>query len=115
MYEFAHTQQTPLKMHDETWAGILRSQSPKIFREVEIVPGCVAMVACPSCPDYSPEPPGQGRIIRNMLGWTLEEETEQSGVWLFRGAHKGRTFFFPCRNWRLGEEGVVPHSVGGTL
>ena len=24
-------------------------------------------------------------------------------------------FFFPCRNWRLGKEGVVPHSVGGPL
>ena len=39
MYESTHTQQTPLKLHEETWAGLLRNQGPKIFREVEIVPG----------------------------------------------------------------------------
>ena len=30
VYESAHTQQTPLKMHEETWAGLLRDQGPKI-------------------------------------------------------------------------------------
>ena len=93
MYEFAHTQQTPLKLHVETWEGLLRNQGPKIFREVEIVPGCAVRVACPSCPDYSPEPPGPGRIIRNMLGWSLEEKTERSGVWVFRGALQGKNLF----------------------
>ena len=39
-------------MHVETWAGLLRNQGPKIFREVEIVPGCAVVVACPSCPDF---------------------------------------------------------------
>ena len=68
VYEFAHTQQTPLKMHVETWAGLLCNQGPKIFQEVEIVPGCASIVACPSCLDDSPEPPGPGRKIRNMLG-----------------------------------------------
>ena len=57
----------------------MRNQGPKIFREVEIVPGCAVRVACPSCPDYSPEPPGPRRIIRNMLGWSLLEKTERSG------------------------------------
>ena len=47
----AHPQQTPLKLHEETWAGLLHNQGPKIFREVEIVPGCAVSVACPSCPD----------------------------------------------------------------
>ena len=40
--ESAHPQQTPLKLHDETWAGILRNQGPRIFWEVEIVP-CVLL------------------------------------------------------------------------
>ena len=29
--ESAHTQQTPLKMHVETWAGLLRNQGPEDF------------------------------------------------------------------------------------
>ena len=56
--ESAHTQQTPLKLHGETWAGLLRNHCPQISQEVEIVSGCAVAVACPSCPDYSPEPPG---------------------------------------------------------
>ena len=88
--ESAQAQQTPLKSHEETWAGPLRNQGPKIFWEVEIVPGCAVKVACPSCPDYSLEPPGTGRVIRNMLGWSKLEKTARSGVWLFRGALKGK-------------------------
>ena len=53
---------------------------PRIFREVEIIPGCAVRVACPSCPDYSPEPPGPGRVIRNMLGWSQLEKTALSGA-----------------------------------
>ena len=93
MYESAHTQQASLKLHEETWEGLLCNQG--IFKEVEIVPGCVVKVACPSCPDYSPEPPGPDRVIRNMIGWSLQEQTDRSGV--------------------LGKEGVVPHSVGAPL
>ena len=115
MDESAHPQQTLLKLHDETWAGLLRNQGPKIFREVEIVPGCAVAVACPSCPDHAHEPPGPGRIIRNMLGWSQLGKTSRSGVWLFRGARPRRepSFVSPFRSWRLGQEGVVQHSVGG--
>ena len=67
--KLASPQQAPGSLHDEVWASILQNQGPKIFREVEIIPGCAATVACPSCPDHSPEPPGPGRIIRNMIGW----------------------------------------------
>ena len=91
--ESAHTQQTPLKLHVETWEGLLCNQGPKIFREVEIVPGCAVRVACPSCPDYYPEPPGPGIAIRNMLGWLRLEKTERSGVWVFRGALQGENLF----------------------
>ena len=68
-------------------------RGPKIFRDVEIVPGWDVKVACPSCPDYSPEPPGPGRVIRNMFGWSQLEKTVRSGVWLFRGALQGENLF----------------------
>ena len=94
--KLASPQQAPGSLHGEVWASILQNQGPKIFREVEIVPGCAVTVACPSCPDHSPEPPGPGRIIRNMLGWSLEEKNVVgSGVWLFRGALQGKNLFLP--------------------
>ena len=89
--KLASPQQTSSKLHEETWEGLLCYQG--IFREVEIVPGCVVKVACPSCPDYSPEPPGPDRVIRNMIGWSLQEKTDRSGVWLFRGALQGENLF----------------------
>ena len=51
VFESAHSQQTPLKLHVETWEGLLGNQGPKIFREVEIVPGCAvkAVAAVHSC------------------------------------------------------------------
>ena len=36
---------------------------------------------------------GRGRVIRNMLGWSQLEKTDQSGVWLFRGALQGENLF----------------------
>ena len=33
------------------------------------------------------------RVIRNMIGWTLQEKTDRSGVWLFRGALQGENLF----------------------
>ena len=87
------SQQQSRKVHGEVWAGLLKKQGPLSSREVEIVPGCAAMVACPSCPDNSIEPPGPGRVIRNMLGWSQLEKTARSGVWLFRGALQGESLF----------------------
>ena len=91
--KLASPQQASLKLHDETWAGLLKNQGPRIFRDVEIIPGCAVRVACPSCPDYYPEPPGPGIVIRNMLGWSKLEKTERSGVWVFRGALQGENLF----------------------
>ena len=68
--EFAHPQQAPLKLHEETWAGLLQNQGLRISREVKIIPGCAATVACPPCPDNSLVSPGPGRVVRNMLGWS---------------------------------------------
>ena len=93
VYGSAHTQQTPLKLRVESWEGLLRNQGPKIFREVEIVPGCAVAVACPSCPDNSLEPPGPGRVIRNMVGWSQLGKTARCGVWLFRCALQGKNLF----------------------
>ena len=93
MFESAHPQQTPLKLHEEAWAGLLQNPGLHISQEVEIVPGCAVAVACPSCPDNSPVSLGPGRVIRNMLGWSLIEETERSGVWLFRGTLEGEKLF----------------------
>ena len=91
--KLASPQQASLKLHDEMWAGLPINLGPRIFREVEIVPGCAVRVACPSCPDYYPEPPGPGIVIRNMLGWSQLEKTERSGVWLFRSALQGENLF----------------------
>ena len=91
--EFASPQQAPLKLHEETWAGLLKNQGLRISQEVEIVPGCAVLVACPSCPDHSSEPPGPDRTTRNTLGWSKLEETDWSGVWLFRGALQGENLF----------------------
>ena len=82
----------------------------------EIVPGCVASGARPSCLDDSPEPPGPGRIIRNMFGWSQLEKTKRSGVWLFRGALRVENLFSlldAAGDWE--RKGFVPHSVVGPL
>ena len=91
--KLASPQQASLKLHEETWAGLLKNQGLRISQEVEIVPGCAVRVARPSCPDYYPESPGPGIGIRNMLGWSLLKKTERSGVWLFRGALQGENLF----------------------
>ena len=90
--------------------AFLQKQGLGISQEVEIVPGCAVAVACPSCLDSSLVSRGPGRVIRNMLGWSLEEKIEGSGVRLFR---RGESIFFPLRSGRLGKEGIVLHSVVG--
>ena len=87
------SQQQSRKLHEEMWASLLDKQGPLIFQEVEIIPECAVLVARPSCPDHSPEPPGPGRKIRNMLGWSQMEKTVRSGVRLFRGALQGESLF----------------------
>ena len=73
--KLASPQLTSPKLHVEPFAGLLRNQGLRFSQEEEIVPGCAVSVACPSCLDHSPEPPGPGRIIRNMLGWSQLENS----------------------------------------
>ena len=99
--ELASPQQTPGRLHEE-WAGLLQKQGLRFSQEVEIVPGCAVTVNCPSCPDNSLVSPGPGRVIRNMLGWSLMEKTNESGVWLFQGALKAENLFsslFAAGDW----------------
>ena len=113
--KLASPQQASLKLHEETWAGLLQNQGLGIFQEVEIVLGCAVRVARPFGLDCSPVPLGPGRIIRNMLGWSLLEKTERSGVWLFRGALQGENLFSlldAAGDWV--REGMAPLS-GHTL
>ena len=37
-----------------------------------------------------------------MLGWSQMEKTDKSGVWLFRGALKGKNFFLPLTQLETG-------------
>ena len=55
--KLASQQQASPKLHVETWAGLLRNQGLQFSQEKEIVSECAIAVACPSCPDNSPEPP----------------------------------------------------------
>ena len=120
--ELAHPQQAPLKLHEEAWAGLLQNQGLGISQEVEIVPGCAVLVACPSCPDHSSEPPGPGRIIRNTLGWSPLEETDRSGVWFLRAIHRihlhltlvcGRNSGNSSNSWGDTEAGGLQFCVPG--
>ena len=36
---------------------------------------------------------GPDRVISNMIGWSLQEQTDRSGVWVFRGALQGKNLF----------------------
>ena len=101
------SQQQSRKLHGEMWASLLDKQGPWIFREEEIVSGCAVLVACPSCPDHSPEPPlGPGRIIRNMLGWSQMEKTVRSGSMVVPWCPPRRGVFFSSLDAarRLGKE-----------
>ena len=91
--ELAPLQQALERLHDEAWAGCKGSLSQKISQEVEIVSGCAVAVSNRPSPFITPVPPGPGRVIRNMLGWSQLEKTDESGVWFFGVPSKGRIFF----------------------
>ena len=94
--KLASPQQAPGSLHGEVWASILQKQGPKIFREVEIVPGVLSLWLVLHVLIISPEPPGPGRIIRNMLGWTLEEKKNLGlGYGCSVVPSKGRIFLLP--------------------
>ena len=75
-------QQAPGRLHVETWAGRNKNSNLPISQVVEIMSGCVDMVACLLPPFFSSVSPGPGREVRNGMGWSLMEKTARSGVWL---------------------------------
>ena len=91
--EFAHPQQAPPKLHEETWAGLLNRQGPRISREVEIIPGVlprwlVLRVLITLLCHLS-----QAELFGTWLGWSQLGKTVRSGVWLFRCALQGENLF----------------------
>ena len=92
--KLASLQQAPGRLHVETWAGRNKNSNLPISQVVEIMSGCVDMVACLLPPFFSSVSPGPGREVRNGMGWSLLEKTARSGVWLFRGALRGNSAFF---------------------
>ena len=112
--KLASLQQAPGKLHVEAWAGCNKNSNLPISQVVEIMSGCADMVACLPPPFFSSVSPGPGREVRNGMGWSLLEKTARSGVWLFRGALRGNSAFFAFTAFAgLGEERIVPYSVGG--
>ena len=112
--KLASSQQASGRLHDEASAGRVESLGLAIFQEVEIQPGCAVKVSRLPVLFFAPESPGQGREVSCWRGWTPLEQTTRSGVWLFRGALGGESVFF-CTlcSWRLGQQRIVPRSVGG--
>ena len=90
-------QQQSRKVHGDMWASLLKKQGPRISWEVEIIPGCAAMVACPSCHDNYLEPTGPGRWVghswRKQLGMVYGCSVVPSKV---------RVFFLPLSQQETG-------------
>ena len=94
--ELASPQQAPGSLHGEVWASILQNQGRrfsgrwKSYRGVQSLWPVLHVLIIP------PEPPGPGRIIRNMLGWSLEEKNVVGlGYGCFGVPSKEIMFFFP--------------------
>ena len=102
--KLASPQQTSSKLHVEVWEGLLSNQGMIFSPEQEIVTGCFISGARPSCLDGSPEPPGPGRVIRNMFGWSQLEKTARSGYGCFGMPSEGRIFFLPSAQQETGSE-----------
>ena len=93
VYESAHTQQTPLELHSETWAGLLRNQGRRFSVRWKSARGVLLQWLVLHVLIILLSHLGQGSIIRNMLGWSQLGKTAWSGVWLFRSAFQGENLF----------------------
>ena len=78
------------------------------------------MSCLPPPPFRASVSPGLGREVRNGTSWTSLEKTARSGMWWFRGAlgggrewGGGKCILCTLCSWRLGQERIVPQSVGG--
>ena len=61
--KLASLQQAPGRLHVETWAGRNENSNLPISQVVEIMSGCVDMVACLLPPFFSSVSPGPGREV----------------------------------------------------
>ena len=110
----ASPQETPSKLHVEVWEDLLRNQGLRFSQEEEIVSGFAVSGARPSCLDDSPEPPGPGRIIRNMLGWSQFPSAQQeTGLGKDRTTQRGRSLVIPrvLVRTRTGEASLLGHRL----
>ena len=92
--ELAPFQQASPKLHDETWAGLLMNQGPRISRVVEIIPGCAVTVACPSCPDNSRVTWARQSYSENVGLVTAGENRSVWGMVVPWCPPRGESFFF---------------------
>ena len=89
----AHTQQTPLKLHVEKWEGLVRNRARRFSGKWKSYRGVLSVWLVLHVLIILLSHLGQAEKIRNMLGWSLLEKTERSGVWVFRGALQGKNLF----------------------
>ena len=91
--KLASPQQAPGRLHEDAWAGLSQKQGLRISQEVDIVPGCAVAVACPSCLDFSLEPPGRGRssvVFGLLLVWVSLRTGSGLGCLIRSSAGGGR-------------------------
>ena len=106
------------KVHVETWAGGCKSLNLRISQEQEIEGRCAVVGFRPRTPFVTPVLPGPGSDIRMKMEWKIKTETEKSGVCFFQNVGSmweevGTSVAYG--RCRLGLEGIVPYSMGGSL
>ena len=100
--KLASPQQTSSKLHVEVWEGLLSNQGMRFSQEEEIVPGCVASGARPSCLDDSPEPPGQAESLGTCLAGPSWRKQYGLGYGCFGVPFGERIFFLPLTQLETG-------------
>ena len=103
----------PPEVQVETWECRVVTSRLAVSETVVLAGGCEVMVHKPS-PERFPEPPGPGENFRRALRWTPLPRTQNSGVWVFRGALRGGAAFGCARVVSgLGCKEHLPLCMGG--
>ena len=104
-----------MKLHVETWAGLLRNQGLRFSKEVEIVPGvlllCLVLHVLMTLLCHL----GRAELFGTCWAGHLRRKQFGLGYGCSGVPLKGRICFFPSRSGRLGKEGIVPHKRGRSL